>query len=116
MKVPSSPLPLLLVLAACSSTPEAETVRSVDWLVDHGRYAEAVEAAARALEADPTSASASVAHRRATMAWHLADGRRKTFDGDDRAALEAFGAARDLVVTRGARHLEECAREEVPST
>ena len=96
MKVPSSPLPLLLVLAACSSTPEAEAVRSVDWLVDHGRYAEAVEAAARALEADPTSASAAVAHRRATMAWHLADGRRKTFDGDDMAALEAFGAARDL--------------------
>ncbi|MDA0947972.1 MAG: hypothetical protein O2799_05605 [Planctomycetota bacterium] len=96
MKVPQSPLLTLLALAACASSPEAKTGRSVDWLVDHGQYAEAVVRAAALLESEPASVQAQEAHRRATMAWHLSEGRRLTFDGADMEALEAFGRARDL--------------------
>ncbi len=96
MKVPQSPLLTLLALAACASAPEAKTGRSVDWLVDHGQYAEAVVRAAALLESEPASVQAQEAHRRATMAWHLSEGRRLTFDGADMEALEAFGRARDL--------------------
>lgn len=98
--VSSASLPavlLALALAACQSSGRPE--QDPRWLVAHGRFDEAVRAAAEAVQRDPGSERAAADHRDATVAWLLEQGRQQSFREEDDAALETF--ARALAVDPG---------------
>jgi tetratricopeptide (TPR) repeat protein len=92
-------LPALLLLAACSSNA-AKDEDSVDWLVQHGRYEEAVTKAAAAAEKHPNDAKLAQVHRDATFAWLLEQGRRQTFLDNDFDALVFFSHALEVAPDR----------------
>lgn len=92
-------LPVLLVLAACSSNG-ARDEDSIDWLVAHGRYEEAVRKSAAAAQKKPGDAKLQQRHRDATLALLLEQGRRLTFLDQDEAALVKFGEAAELAPER----------------
>lgn len=79
---------LLLALAACQSNGKQQD--DPRWLVAHGRFDDAVRAAAAAVERDPGSERALADHRDATAAWLLEQGRQQSFRDEDEAALETF--------------------------
>ncbi len=85
-----------VLLAACSSTGTAEADRDVAWLVQHGRYEEAVRVAADEAAKNPDDEHAKDAWRLASVAWRLEQGRRLSFEGQDVEALEHFEAAHEL--------------------
>jgi tetratricopeptide (TPR) repeat protein len=82
---------LALVAGACSTTREVE--HDVDWLVQHGRYEEAVRLAAERHQAQPDDAAAAEEWRMATVALLLDQGRRLSFQKRDLEALERFDQA-----------------------
>jgi hypothetical protein len=77
-------------LAGCATTSRAGEVQ--DCLRD-GRYGEAVQLAAAWREREPRSAEALEAHRDASAAYLLEQGRRATFENRDDDALAHFDAA-----------------------
>lgn len=88
-------LPALLALAGCASTA-AEEPADVEDLIDHGRYAEAVELAADLRDRDPGDVRAVEVHRRASVAFLLEQGRRLTFEDRDVDALHSFAQALEI--------------------
>jgi len=84
-----------VLVAGCSSSREKEE-HDVGWLVYHGQFDEAVRKAASDVERAPNDAQAQAAHREATVAWWLEQGRRATFEDDDAAALESFQSALEV--------------------
>lgn len=86
-----------LTLAACASTViEESDVERVRNLIRHGHFVEAVGQAAQLAEDRPEDTEAGLLHRDATVAYYLARGRQKTFEGRDESALEDFKAAYGL--------------------
>jgi len=80
------------VFAGCASTDGSKDT-DVSWLVYHGRFEEAVRVAADAVQRNPDDAAAVALHRDATIAWHLEQGRRATFEDQDDLAMSAFREA-----------------------
>jgi len=98
-RTPFRCLPVLLVLAACSSNA-ARDEDSIDWLVAHGRYEEAVRKSAASAQKHPGDAKLQQRHRDATLALLLEQGRRLTFLDQDEAALAKFGEAAAIAPDR----------------
>jgi tetratricopeptide (TPR) repeat protein len=85
------------LLVACNSTGGAKpNERDVAWLVQHGRYEQAVRVAAEESAKNPDDDKAKDAWRLASVAWRLEQGRRLSFVGQDVEALEHFDAAQEL--------------------
>jgi hypothetical protein len=87
---------ILLLAAALAGGCAASAGRGADdvrWLVYHQRFDEALRVAAAAVERAPGDARAIELHRDATVAWHLEQGRRATFEDRDAEALDSFRAA-----------------------
>lgn len=78
---------LFAALVGCQALPESDPVQSVDWLVDHGLFDEAVRSAAVQVEAHPGDSQVRVTYQRASIAWHLDQARTLTFAGKDDEAL-----------------------------
>lgn len=89
----------LLLLAACASTSKDEK-DTVEWLVIHGRYEEAVARAAADAQAHPNDEHAKLVHRDATVALLLERGRKLSFDDRDTEALAKFEEANRLAPER----------------
>ena len=87
--------PLLAALAGCASTA-TDTASDVDHLIEHGRYTEAVELSAALREERPQDPEAVEAHRRASVAFLLEQGRRLTFEDRDVDALHSFAKALEI--------------------
>ncbi|MFT5051099.1 MAG: tetratricopeptide (TPR) repeat protein [Chlamydiales bacterium] len=97
----STYLPLAALLAslslACQSAKHDVSANSeVGSLVAHGEFRKAVERAAQLVENAPDDKNAQEAHRGASIAFLLEQGRRATFEGRDEEALELFHAAEAL--------------------
>jgi tetratricopeptide (TPR) repeat protein len=86
-------VPLLLPATGCQA-PATES--DVDWLVRHGRFAEAVELAEQDAAAAPGDAGAAERLRLARTAYVLDQGRQTLFAGDLDRALEILGVAESL--------------------
>ena len=88
-------LALALLPLACQAPPGAGGAfnSELDLLIARGQYTEAVRRAAAAVEADPSDAQAVADHRRASVAWHLENGRRATFEDRDYEALASLEMA-----------------------
>lgn len=88
---------LALLAALSCSAPRGAGAEpddpSVAWLVAHGRYAEAVAKAAEEKEQRPDDAAVDEAHRLASTAWLMDQGRKLYFDDRDDEALELFARA-----------------------
>lgn len=95
---PSMKAPLLLLAAfvGCQASTAPVVTHSVDWLVHHGQFAEAVRTAAGELEANPNDVTAQQQHRLATIAWHLDQARTLTLAGQDDEALGQVALALEL--------------------
>jgi len=94
----STYLPIAAVLAglglACrSANNELTATADVGDLVAHGEFRLAVERAADLVEQAPGDKDAQEAHRIASIAFLLEQGRRATFEGRDQEALELFRSA-----------------------
>jgi hypothetical protein len=85
---------LFLVLGCATSGPRQGPEKgSVAWLVQQGRYEDAVRAAADAAAKAPDDARRQADQRRASVALLLARGRDEFLEGRTEAALELFEAA-----------------------
>ena len=95
---PSMKAPLLLLAAfvGCQASTAPVVTHSVDWLVDHGQFVEAVRTAARDMEAHPGDVKIQQQHRLATIAWHLDQARTLTLAGQDDEALRQVELALEL--------------------
>ncbi|MDP6519366.1 MAG: hypothetical protein QF599_10815 [Planctomycetota bacterium] len=92
-------LPLLLLLPlSCQAATGSQSLfnSELDLMIARGQFDEAVRLAASAVEADPADLTAQADHRRATVAWHLEQGRRATFAGADEEALASFARAQEI--------------------
>lgn len=94
----SLPTVLLTVLlaSACSSTAAPAGSGTVAELIAEERYSEAVEEAARRVQADPSDPQAVEDHRLASTAWYLERGRSAFYEGDFDTALARFEAAAEI--------------------
>ena len=95
---PSMKAPLLLLAAfvGCQASTAPVVTHSVDWLVDHGQFVEAVRTAAMELEAHPGDVKIQRQHHLATIAWHLDQARTLTLAGQDDEALRQVELALEL--------------------
>jgi len=95
---PSMKAPLLLLAAfvGCQASTTPVVTHSVDWLVDHGQFVEAVRTAAKEIEAHPGDVKIQRQHRLATIAWHLDQARTLTLAGQDDEALRQVKLALEL--------------------
>jgi len=90
------PLALSLLLAlgcASSGADNGPSKGSVAWLVQQGRYEEAVRKAAAESEKHPDDAARLADYKRASVAWLLQRGRAEHLAGNTAAALELFRQA-----------------------
>lgn len=87
----------LLALLSCQASRSGVTVyEEIGALVDHGEFAAAVEQAAELVRRNPRDAEAQDAHRRASAAFLMEQGRRATFEDRDEVALEFFERAVEI--------------------
>ena len=85
---------VLTFITACATAEIEETdLERVRDLIRHGQFVEAVGHAAQLAEDRPEDGEAVLLHRDATVAYLLARGRQKTFEGRDTDALEDFEIA-----------------------
>lgn len=85
-----------LVLAGACSAPSRSVPDEVRYRVAHGQYAEAVQLAADAAAKSPGDAELAAAHRGASVAFMVEQGRRLTFEDKDEDALVWFGRALEV--------------------
>lgn len=86
----------LAALAACQTTEREDPRDRVNDLIHRERYEEAVRYSAKLAQEDPDDERLEELHRGATVAWHLEQGRRLTFEDRDAEALAAFELAAEL--------------------
>jgi tetratricopeptide (TPR) repeat protein len=86
---------LLLILAGCRSA-ERRREEQVAWDIQHGRYAEALEAARRLAADDPRDGGLQAMARDAELAYVLDLGRDEVFAGNLERALALFERAQAL--------------------
>ena len=87
MKHASLLLPLLL-LAACQSGARRDDLATVNDMVTHGRFDEAVRYADDLVQEFPDDQGARDLHRMASVAWRLEAARQLTFSDRDEEAIE----------------------------
>lgn len=90
-----APILVLVLLVACQGTASRRD-RSVEYLVAHGRFEEALARAHAAWEEDPGAPGAEQDYQLASVAYLLQRGREATFEGEDVAALEYFQRALEI--------------------
>lgn len=98
MSLRSLALPTALLCApllACSATDEAQ-IDEVGWLINRGRYDEALQVAERLQRRHPDDAEHRETYRLATVAWLLDRGREASFANDDDVAMDYFVRAREI--------------------
>ena len=84
----ASLLAVPFLISSCAAGKVKMTAfESVDSLVTHGKFAEAVEEAARFREEDPVNEDYERLHRDASVAYLLEQARRASFADDDRLAI-----------------------------
>jgi tetratricopeptide (TPR) repeat protein len=86
-------LAALGALAGCRAAGRADPYRHVNDLVRRERFEEAVRFAADEARRNPRDEGLDELHRGASVAWHLEQGRRLTFEDQDADALASFEAA-----------------------
>ncbi len=86
---------LSLSMAGCRSAAVEER-ESVAWLVQHGRFEEAVDRARREAETRPGDEEAKARYREARVALILELGREAVFAGSPEEGLRSFEQAREI--------------------
>lgn len=91
----SSALLVAGLAAGCASDGSADA-RDVNWLVQHGRFGEAVRVAAERHAARPGDRKAEEQWKLASAAYLIEQGRRLSFEDKDLEALAKFDAAVEI--------------------
>ncbi|MBI5364271.1 MAG: hypothetical protein HZA53_13915 [Planctomycetes bacterium] len=92
-------LATLLLVSACGTTA-VDKQGTVEWLIVHGRFQEAVDRAAAKAKDHPGDEQAQRTYREAQFAQMLESGRRLSFADRDLEALDLFRRATELAPDR----------------
>lgn len=92
-------LATIVLLSACAATA-VDKQGTVEWLIVHGRFQEAVDRAAAKAKDHPDDAQAQRTYRDAQFALMLETGRRLSFADRDVEALDVFRRATELAPDR----------------